>query len=286
MEEAYSVLPQFLKFRSNDNFGQLVWNEGLEGLEIHPLYHEEPVRPVQPTRLEWKAFWFLLDHAGVWNWQPHYAPEGGLSCDEHQWSLMVSKDGRFVSTCGNEAYPGTQEKHYEEGSPYDVLRTAVEVLTCKHYDSSMVSDEVPTTVPDSFDFTLWADAYENLGINIRWRKNGLGLQWQHVSHHEDEWVELPSPSRLTWKAFCFLLDLAKVEKWDAEYPSFTTAHTGWSFTASIGGRNIKTSGGDTYPQCEEGSAYLPGSPFDILLTSLSLLINKDILELRLSREGE
>ena len=66
----------------------------------------------------------------------------------------------------------------------------------------------------------------------------------------------------------------------------TTAHTGWSFTASIGGRNIKTSGGDTYPQCEEGSAYLPGSPFDILLSSLSLLLNKDILELRLSREGE
>jgi len=150
----------------------------------------------------------------------------------------------------------------------------------------MVSDEVPTTVPDSFDFTLWSDAYENLGVNIRWRKNGPGLQWQHVSHHEDEWVELPSPSRLIWKAFCLLLDLAKVEKWDAEYPIFTTAHTGWSFTASIGGRGIKTIGSDCYPQCEEGSGNLPGSPFDILLTALGLLINKDILELRSSREGE
>lgn len=280
MEDAYPVLPQFLKFRSNDNFGQLVWNEVIESLEIHPLYDLKLEQPVQPTRLEWKAFWFLLEHAGVWKWEPTYAPEGDLSCDEHQWSLMVSKDGRFTSTCGFEAYPGTQKRHYEEGSPYDVLRTAVEILTWRHYDSSMVSDEVPTTMPESFDFTLWSDAYENLGINIRWRKNGPGLQWQHVSHHEDEWVELPSPSRLTWKAFCFLLDLAKVEKWDAEYASFTTAHTGWSFTASIDGQQIKTSGGDTYPQCEEGSAYLSGSPFDILLTSLSLLIGKDILGMR------
>ena len=280
MEDAYPVLPQFLKFRSNDNFGQLVWNEGIQGLEIYPLYDAKLDQALQPTQLEWKAFWFLLEHGGVWKWEPTYAPEGDLSCDEHQWSLMVSKDGRFVSTCGNEAYPGTQEKHYEEGSPYDVLRTAVEVLTCKHYDSSMVSDAVPTTVPESFDFTLWSDAYENLGVNIRWLKNGPGLQWQHVSHHEDEWVELPSPSRLTWKAFCLLLDLAKVEKWDAEYPSFTTAHTGWSFTATIGGRNIKTSGGDTYPQCEEGSGNLPGSPFDILLTSLSLLVGKDVLGMR------
>ena len=282
MEDAYPVLPQFLKFRSNDNFGQLVWNEGIQGLEIYPLYDEKLEQALQPTQLEWKAFWFLLEHAGVWKWAPTYAPEGDLSCDEHQWSLMVSKGGRFVSTCGNEAYPGTQEKHYEEGSPYDVLRTAVELLTWRHYDSSMVSDEVPTTVPESFDFTLWSDAYENLGVNIRWRKNGPGLQWQHVSHHEDEWVELPSPSRLTWKAFCLLLDLAKVEKWDAEYPSFTTAHTGWSFEASISGRLIKTSGGDTYPQCEEGSGYLPGSQFDILLTAMGLLAGNDVLEMRRS----
>lgn len=280
MEEAYRVLPQFLKFRSNDNFGQLVWNESAEGLEIHPLYDLKLEQPVRPTRLEWKAFWYLLEHAGVWKWESTYAPEGGLSCDEHQWSLMVSKDGRFVSTCGFEAYPGTQETHYEEGSPYDVLRTAVELLTCRHYDSSMVSDEVPKTVPESFDFTLWSGAYENLGVNIRWRKNGPGLQWQHVSHHEDDWGELPSPSRLTWKAFCHLLNLSKVDKWDKEYPSFTTAHTGWSFEASIGGQRIKTCGGDCYPHCEEGSSYLPGSPFDILLTALGLLAGNDVLEMR------
>lgn len=279
MEEAYPVLPQFLKFSSNDNLGQLIWNEGIGGLEIRPLYQEKPIRPVRPTRLEWKAFWLLLQHADVWNWQPHYAPDGALSCDEHQWSLMVSKDGRFVSTCGNEAYPGTKEKHYEQGSPYDVLRTAVELLICRHYDSSMGSDEVPTTMPYSFDFTLWSDAFHNLGVNIRWRKNGPGLQWQHVAHPEDEWVELPSPSLLTWKAFCLLLDLAKVDKWEAEHPSVTTAHTGWSFEASIGVRRIKTSGGDTYPQCEEGSAYLPGSPFDILLTAIGILVGNEVLEL-------
>jgi hypothetical protein len=282
MDEDYPVLPQFLKFKSSQGLcaAGCEWNADAQCLELTDLSEESPGQMTHPDRLRWKAFWLLLDLAGVWKWEPAYAPEDGLSCDEHQWSLMVSKDGRFISTCGNEAYPGTQEKHYEEGSPYDVLRTAVEILTCRHYDSSMLSDEALTSIPHSFDFTLWSDAYENLGVNIRWRKNGPGLQWQHVSNHEDEWVELPSPSRLNWKAFCFLMELAKVEKWDAEYASFTTAHTGWSFKAYIKSQTIKSAGGDTYPNSEEGAGYLPGSPFDILLTSLSLLVGKDILGMR------
>jgi hypothetical protein len=39
---------------------------------------------------------------------------------------------------------------------------------------------------------------------------------------------------------------------------------------------IKSAGGDTYPQSEESSAYLPGSPFDILLTALGLLKGSEI----------
>ena len=195
--------------------------------------------------------------------------------------MIISRDGRYICTCGFEAYPGTQEPHYKEGSPYDVLRTAVEVLTCRSYDLSMAADEATTTLPHSLDFTLWSDAYENLGINIRWRKNGPGLQWQHVSNNEDEWEELPSPSRLTWKAFSFLLDRAKCVKWDAEYASVTTAHTGWSFVTNINGQTIKSFGGDTYPNSEEGEDCLPGSPFDILLTALGLLVGKEIHDLSL-----
>jgi hypothetical protein len=280
MEEAYPVLPQFLKFRSNDNFGKLVWNEDIQALEIHPLYDYKLDQTLQPTRLEWKVFWLLLEHAGVWNWETTYAPEGPLSCDEHQWSLIISRDGRYISTCGSEAYPGTPERNYNEGSPYDVLRSAVEVLTCRHYDSSMLTNEALASIPHFFDFTLWSEAYENLGINIRWRKNGPGLQWQHVSNQEDDWAELPSPSRLTWKVFCFLLEHAKVEKWDAEYASVTTAHAGWSFKVYINGQKFKSAGGDTYPNAEEGAGYLPGSPFDILVTALCLLTGKEVLGLR------
>ena len=280
MEENYQVIPQFLRFTSNDGFGLVEWKADKQSLEFIKQHEQSSFVILQPTRLQWKAFWLLLDLANVWDWEPMYAPEGCLSCDEHQWSLRISRDGRYISTCGFEAYPGTHEKNYKEGSPYDVLRTAMEVLTSSHYKSSMSPDEVLTSPPHSFDFTLWSDAYENLGINIRWRKNGPGLQWQHVSNQEDEWGEMPAPSRLTWKAFCFLLDLAKVEKWDAEYASFTTAHAGWSFKAYINGQTIKSAGGDTYPNSEEGAGYLPGSPFDILVTALSLLIGKDVLGMR------
>ena len=46
MQEAYSVLPQFLKFRSNDNYGKLVWNEGIQALEIYPLYYDKLEQPL------------------------------------------------------------------------------------------------------------------------------------------------------------------------------------------------------------------------------------------------
>ena len=114
MDEAYSVLPQFLKFRCNKNFGQLVWDDGIQALEIYPLYADKLDQPLQPIRLEWKVFWLLLEHAGVWNWEPTYAPDDALSCDEHQWFLTISKDGRYISTCGFETYPGTHERHYKE----------------------------------------------------------------------------------------------------------------------------------------------------------------------------
>ncbi len=76
------------------------------------------------------------------------------------------------------------------------------------------------------------------------------------------------------------LGLAKVEKWDAEYASETTAHAGWSFKAYINGQKFKSAGGDTYPNAEEGAGYLPGSPFDILLTALGLIAGGDVAGMR------
>lgn len=73
------------------------------------------------------------------------------------------------------------------------------------------------------------------------------------------------------------LGLAKVEKWDAEYASVSTAHAGWSFKVHMNGRTSESSGGDTYPNSEEGAGYLPGSPFDVLLTALSLLTGKEVI---------
>lgn len=284
MDEDYPVEPQFLRFSSNDDFGSAEWKADMQSLEVLGTDMGESSPPIQPTRLQWKAFWLLLDHANVWNWQPTYTPAGELSCDDHQWALEVSRDGRYIHTCGHEAYPGTPEKQYEEGSPYDVLRTAMEILISANPGSGVALEKELLAEPASFDFTYWCDGWEGMGINLRWRKNGAGLEWQHVSSPETIWRRLPAPSGITWKAFRLLLDRARIWSWKPGYASVSTAHLGWSFEASVSGRHIRTSGGDTYPQAEEGSGCLPGSPFDILLTALGLLAGQDILALRMPGE--
>ena len=280
MEEEYPIHPQFLKFCSNDDFGSAEWDADIGGLEICPPHEPKLEEPIRPSRLLWKAFWHLLEHADVWKWQPAYAPEDALPCDGHHWSLVISRDGRYINTCGYGTYPGTTENNIEAGSPYDVLRTAMDMLTSRYHDSSMGSDDKPSDVPESFEFTLWSEAFADLGIRLRWRRDTASLQWRPGIPKGTAWTSLAKPSPITWKAFWLLLDRAKVENWRTEYASVTTAHAGWSFEASINGRQIKTSGGDTYPNSEEGKDYLPGSPFDILLTALGLLAGKEILRLR------
>lgn len=282
MDENYPVLPQYLKFRSGQGAcsANFEWNADTQCLQTTDILEILPNQRIQPDRLRWKAFWLLLDRAGVWNWDRSYAPAGDLSCDGHYWSIEISRDGRHVNTRGSEAYPGTEERDYREGSPFDILSTAIKVLLSCDSLYGLGLDEEWTARPLSFDFHIWSDAYADLGTRLRWDSKGSGLQWKTLAGRSGEWLQLPPPSPQTWKAFRVLLDHAKIHEWDAQYASVTTAHTGWGFETRIGEKKITSTGGDTYPNSEEGMHYLPGSPFDILLTALGLLAGKEIQNLR------
>lgn len=283
MDEDYPLLPQFLKFKSSQGpcSASCEWNADTQCLEITDLSEESPGQMVQPNRLRWKAFWLLLDLAGVWHWQRTYAPDDVLSCDGHQWSIEISRDGRYVNTCGSEAYPGTAERDYREGSPFDILSTAIKVLLSRDSLHGLGLDEERSTEPVPFDFHEWSDAFEDMGTQLTWDRQSQALRWKPVSNRYPEWHPLPPPSPQTWKAFRLLLDHAKIHSWEARYTSVTTAHVGWGFEAQVGDRNISTAGGDTYPNSEEGhTGFLPGSPYDILLTGLGLLAGKEIQDLR------
>jgi hypothetical protein len=281
MDDHYRVEPLFLEFTSNDYSSDRVkWNPDAECVEVCRPYDEVSRLTRCPTRLQWKVFWLILEHINAWKWNQVYAPEGALSCDNHFWSLVVAKDGRYVNTCGYEAYPGTSERGYEDGSPFDLLRTAFEILITMPGTPEQATPDATPTEPESFEFHLWSDATETMGVCLRWDRHEQGLQWKPVAFAETAWIQLTRPSRLNWKAFLILLQEAKVATWEAEYASETTAHTGWAFKASIKGSIIETSGGDTYPQSPDGIGYLPGSPFDILLTALDLLIGEEVLQMR------
>lgn len=283
MDEDYPVMPQFLKFKSSLGPCSVCceWNVVNQCLEITDICEGSPSQIVQSDRLRWKAFWLLLDHAGVWNWHQTYAPDDDLPCDEHQWSLEISRGGRYVHTRGFAAYPGTTESDYREGSPFDILSTAVKVLLSRDTIHGLGLDEERTTGPISFDFHQWSDAFEDLGTRLRWARQIKVLRWKPISDRYPEWHPLPPPSPQTWKAFRLLLEHAKIQDWEARYTSVTTAHVGWGFEAQVGNLNISTAGGDTYPNSEEDeTGYLPGSPFDILLTALGLLAGQEIDSLR------
>ena len=132
--------------------------------------------------------------------------------------------------------------------------------------------------PQFLNFMIWSDATRLGGVCLRWDSVASELHWRPALAGSDEyWLGLPSPSRVSWKAFWLLLEQAEVWDWESEYPAKTSAHTGWLFETSFRGRRVRTSGG--------GSAYpndtdMPGSPFDILLTALGVLAGVEISELR------
>ena len=144
--------------------------------------------------------------------------------------------------------------------------------------------------PQFLDFVIWSDATLYGGVCLRWNHEASELQWRPALGCSDEyWLLLPTPARVTWKAFWLLLDQAGVWGWELEYPPKSTAHTGWSLEVSFRGRNVRTSGGGlAYPNDTDE----PGSPFEILCTALGMLAGAEMSELKpphgwgMPREGD
>ena len=92
------------------------------------LGESEPKILSAPTRSQWKAFWILLDRARVWEWNSEYIDDTGI-CDGGGWMLEISYAGRHIKSGGVNAYPDTRDTNYLPGSPFDVLCTAILMLT-------------------------------------------------------------------------------------------------------------------------------------------------------------
>ena len=90
--------------------------------------HDATWHPLPPpTELQWKAFWFLLEQSGVRGWEPSYSNsciEDGIS-----WDFKFTVPGLQVETSGSNAYPGSDSFEPLPGSPFDILTTAIGILT-------------------------------------------------------------------------------------------------------------------------------------------------------------
>jgi hypothetical protein len=128
----YAVEPQYFEFCEYGCLGdgnRLIWDPMTQTLEIRDYAGIEAAKKLPtPTRTQWKAFWFLLEQAQVWNWQSKYEDETGI-CDGGGWRLDASFAGRFIKTGGYNAYPDTQGTNYLPGSPFDILSTAILLLS-------------------------------------------------------------------------------------------------------------------------------------------------------------
>ncbi len=132
MGSEYPVEPQHLVFSEYGFPGtgtKLKWDSTRQELQISDYHGESETRTLPtPTRAQWKAFWILLDKAKVWEWQSEYVDEIGI-CDGGGWSLEISYAGRHIKSGGVNAYPDTRDTNYLPGSPFDVLCTAILMLT-------------------------------------------------------------------------------------------------------------------------------------------------------------
>lgn len=132
IENEYPVEPQYLEFCEYGCLGggtRLVWDPVRKTLELRDYFGEsEPKMLPAPTRAQWKAFWILLDRAKVWEWSSEYIDEIGI-IDGGGWSLEASYAGRLVKSGGVNAYPESRGTEYLPGSQFDVLSTAILMLT-------------------------------------------------------------------------------------------------------------------------------------------------------------
>lgn len=132
MECEHPVEPHYFEFSEYGFPGTgatLIWDASRQELRIKDYYDESETRALpSPTRAQWKAFWILLDRAKTWDWQPEYFDETG-TCDGGGWRLEVSFAGRHIKSGGVNAYPDARGTRYLPGSQFDVLCTAILMLT-------------------------------------------------------------------------------------------------------------------------------------------------------------
>jgi hypothetical protein len=132
-EHHYPVEPLYLEFRDYGCLGdshRLLWDPASETLQlIRNEFGEQEARTLTtPTRAQWKAFWILLEKAQAWHWPEEFHDEIGI-IDGGGWSLEVSYAGRRIKSGGVNAYPDARGTDYLPGSQFDVLCTAILMLT-------------------------------------------------------------------------------------------------------------------------------------------------------------
>lgn len=130
-EDAYPVEPQQLVFSEHAfpfSGTTLKWDPSKKELRLVGRYDSTggQILPA-PTKMQWKAFWMLLDHAKVWDWQSEYVDP--CVCDGGGGDLDLSFRGRSVKSSGTNAFPDAYGQSYLPGSQFDVFCTAVSVLT-------------------------------------------------------------------------------------------------------------------------------------------------------------
>lgn len=116
------------------------WLELKDGV-LHYFYGEPSPPPeaerIDPTLRKWANFEKKVIEIGVWNWQPRYPNEIGMT-DGTQWSLELTTSERIIRTSGDNAFPGEQVIDFKQdvyesagASDFDLFLRALKNLTGK-----------------------------------------------------------------------------------------------------------------------------------------------------------
>ncbi len=106
----------------------LTWDAAKRELRLSDRFDTTGGRVLPtPTRAQWKAFRILLDKAKVWEWQSEYVDD--TVCDGGGWRLEIAFADRRIGSGGSNAYPGEQGASPFPGSDFDMLCTAILMLS-------------------------------------------------------------------------------------------------------------------------------------------------------------
>lgn len=93
------------------------------GAEDGPILTER-----RPHVADWKVFWAVVDRARVWEWDFEYLPQEEV-LDGTSWRLRICRGLQFVESSGSNAFPFCTDSGVPDGSPFDLLVSALQVLT-------------------------------------------------------------------------------------------------------------------------------------------------------------